>query len=142
MVYSAAGKVMSERLLEEPDNVSLFLSFAMVCHEMGDYEKAVASYERIIDLDPNHAMALNNLAWILVTAPNEGLRNKGRALELAKRAVAVKRSSVFLDTLAEAYYANGFVAEAVKTIKEAISVAKDNRGYYEKQLERFLSKDT
>jgi tetratricopeptide (TPR) repeat protein len=138
MMYSVAEKGLTELLLDEPDNISLYQSFAMVCHELGKYEKAIETYERIIELDSNQAMSLNNLAWILVTAPDEGLRDRGRALDLAKKAVALERSAVFLDTLAEAYYENGFVNEAVETIKEAISTAKDNRGYYEKQLEKFL----
>ena len=138
MIYSVAEKGLTERLLDEPDNISLYQSFAMVCHEMGEYEKAIETYERIIELDSDQAMSLNNLAWILITAPDEGLRDKGRALDLAKKAVALERSAVFLDTLAEAYYENGFVNEAVETIKEAIAVARENRGYYEKQLEKFM----
>ncbi len=141
MIYSLAGKVLNERLLEEPDNISLYQDFAMVCHEMGEYEKAIEAYGRIIALDSNQAASLNNLAWILVTAPDERLRDKGRALDLAKKAVALERSAVFLDTLAEAYYENGYINEAVETIKEAISVAKENRGYYEKQLEKFLGRN-
>ena len=89
--------------------------------------------------DPDQAEALNNLAWLLVTAPDEELRDKKRSLVLAKKAVLLERSSVFLDTLAEAYYVNGFMPEAVKTIEEAIAVATENRGYYEKQLEKFLA---
>ena len=73
-----------------------------------------------------------------MAAPDERMRDRERALDLAKKAVALERSAVFLDTLAEAYYENGFVNEAVETIKEAISVATENRGYYEKQLAKFL----
>ena len=110
----------------------------MVCHEMGELDQAVMTYEKIIAIDPDHAISLNNLAWIFVTAPDEEIRDVGRALDLAKRAVAVERSAVYLDTLAEAYYMNGFVNEAVKTIREAISVAEENQDYYQAQLEKFL----
>jgi hypothetical protein len=57
----------------------------------------------------------------------------------AKNAVALERSSTFLDTLAEAYFANGLVQEAIETIKEAIDLATENRGYYKKQLKKFLA---
>ncbi|MBU4353037.1 MAG: tetratricopeptide repeat protein, partial [Nanoarchaeota archaeon] len=103
------------------------------------YEDAMEAYERIIEIAPNQAVSLNNLAWLLVTAPNEGLRDKARALELAKKAVALERSPVFLDTLAEAFYANGFRQEAVKIIKEAITLETGNTDYYEKQLEKFYN---
>jgi tetratricopeptide (TPR) repeat protein len=106
---------------------------------MGKYKDAMVAYEKIIDLDPQQAVSLNNLAWLLVTAPNEGLRDKVRALELAKKAVGLERSPVFLDTLAEAYYANGFRQEAVGTMKEAITLETGNTDYYEKQLEKFYN---
>jgi len=137
MMYSIAEKILNEQILEKPDNILFYQDLAMVCHEMEEYEKAISAYEKVIALDANQAVALNNLAWILATCPDEKLRDKHRALALAKRAVALERSAVFLDTLAEAYYLNGFVADAVETIKKAISVSKDNRNYYEKQLKRF-----
>ena len=105
---------------------------------MGELEQATLTYEKIIAIDPDHSMSLNNLAWILLTATDESLRDEGRALGLAKRAVALERSAVYLDTLAEAYYQNGYAADALRTIKEAIALAKDKREYYEKQLQKFL----
>ncbi len=141
MAYSLAGKVLTQQLLKDPDNIALCQNLAMVYHEMGKYREAIETYERIIDLDENQAVSLNNLAWLLVTVPDQELRDKRRALDLAKRAVALERSAVFLDTLAEAYYVNGLSREAVETIEEAVSVAEENRDYYEKQLEKFLASD-
>ena len=138
MIYSMATQALTERLLTDPDNIALYQDFAMICHEMGEFEQATLTYEKIIAIDPGHSISLNNLAWILLTAPDEKIRNKDRALGLAERAVALERSPVYLDTLAEAYYQNGYMAEALKTIKEAIFMAKENREYYEKQLEKFL----
>ena len=80
---------------------------------------------------------MNNLAWLLITAPDETLRDPKRAVLLAERAVSLKRSSVYLDTLAEAYYVHGRVKEAVVIIEEAISRAEENVGYYKKQLKKF-----
>ena len=65
------------------------------------------------------------------------MRDKKRALALAQKAVALERSPVFLDTLAEALYANGFAPEAVETIKEAIDLARENVEYYRRQLLKF-----
>lgn len=140
MIYSLVEKTIEEKLLEEPESISLYRELAMVYHEMGALDKAIESYEKILSLDPKQASSLNNLAWIFVTAPDEDLRDPKRALELAKRAVALDRAAHCLDTLAEAYYVNGYIDEALEVIKEAISVAKDNHEYYEKQLEKFLDK--
>lgn len=95
-------------------------------------------YEKIIQMDPSQAAAYNNLAWYLATAPYPELRDPPRAIILAKRAVEMERSAEFLDTLAEAYYANGETHEAVRIIKEAIAIAKERREYYEGQLDKYM----
>jgi len=135
--YSLLEKTLKQEILKKPGDVALYQALAMIYHQKEKYKDAIETYERIISLDPDQPESLNNLAWLLVTVPDEELRNKRRSLVLAKRAVLLERSSVFLDTLAEAYYASGFIPEAVKTIKEAIALAKENRGYYEKQLKKF-----
>lgn len=137
LTYSLFGKVLNQQLLKEPDNIALYQNLAMVYQEMGKDKEAIQAYERILDLDPDQAVSINNLAWLLVTVPNEELRNEVRALQLAKKAVALKRSPVFLDTLAEAYYVNGSIQGAVKAIEEAIALARENKGYYERQLKKF-----
>ena len=139
LVYSLIAKELNQQLLEAPNDMAIYQNLAMVYQHLEKYEDAIKTYEKIIDLDPNAAVSLNNLAWLLVTAPNEALRDKARALELAKKAVDLERSPVFLDTLAEAYYAKGFNAEAVAVIKEAIALEKGDTQYYEKQLKKFLS---
>ena len=135
--YALIGKTLEQQLVKEPDNMVLHESVAMIYNEMGRLKEAVETYERVIDLDPSRAVALNNLAWIMVTAPDKDLRDRQRALVLAKEAVKLERSPIFLDTLAEAYYENGLIPEAIDTIKEAISAATEGRDYYEEQLEKF-----
>jgi len=113
----------------------------MLYQKMEDYGKAIEVYEKILRLDPDRSLTLNNLAWLLVTSDDPKLRDRRRALALAKRAVSLERIPVYLDTLAEAYYENGDQQEALETIREALSRARKNRTYYEKQLRKFLSGD-
>ncbi|MFO7460450.1 MAG: hypothetical protein R6X07_07470, partial [Desulfatiglandales bacterium] len=75
------------------------------------------------------------------TAEDQSLRDKKRALVLAGNAVALERSAMYLDTLAEAYFVNGMFPEAVMTIKEAISLAEDGKAHYEQQLRKFEEKN-
>jgi tetratricopeptide (TPR) repeat protein len=124
----------------QPQNVQLYLNLAMVYHAVGKYREAVKTYDRLISLDPDLPMALNNLAWLLATAEDQKLRDEKRALALAKQAVNLERSAMYLDTLAEAYFVNGMVPEAVMSIKEAIAVAENGKEYYERQLRRFQGK--
>jgi Zn-dependent protease with chaperone function len=130
-------EAITEHLVKNPNEVLLLQRLAMFYHKRGDLRETIKLYERVLSLDENQPIALNNLAWILVTANEVELRDKKRALALAQRAVALERSPVFLDTLAEALYANGFAHEAVETIKEAIDLARDNVEYYERQLLKF-----
>ena len=138
LTYDLITRVINQQLIKEPDNIFLYQNLSMVYHKMERYGDAIRAYERVILLDQTRAGALNNLAWLLVTSPEEDLRDRQRALILAKRAVSLDRSPIFLDTLAEAYYANGLNHEAVKTIKEAISLANEGKGYFEKQLRKFM----
>lgn len=135
--YALIGKTLELQLAKEPNNIVLHENVAMIYHEMGRLKEAIETYKKVIRLDPTRAVALNNLAWIMVTAADKDLRDQQQALALAKEAVKLERSPVFLDTLAEAYYENGMIPEAVDTIKEAISAATENRKYYEEQLEKF-----
>lgn len=137
--YLFAAKIITRQIVSGPENIDLYQDLAAVYHHLGKYEEAVKAYEKGIDLDPDQPILLNNLAWILATSTNEELRDEGRALDLAKKAVSLSKSSVFLDTLAEAYYANGLTREAVEAIQEAIGIATENKGYYEKQLNKFLN---
>jgi len=134
-----ASYVIHQRISQEPNNIELYIVLAMAYHEMGKNAEAMRTYEKIIQMDPQNALALNNLAWFLVTVPHVGKEDRERGLDLAKRAVARERSPVYLDTLAEAYYVNGYVQEAIRTMEEAISLAKENRDYYKKQMKKFLA---
>jgi len=131
--------VLATEAEKAPRNLPLLRNLAMVYHEAGKTREAVQVYERIIGMDETDAVSLNNLAWLLARAEDRELRDEARALRLARKAVSLERSPMYLDTLAEAYYANGRTRDAVQTIREAIGSAKENRAYYERQLERFLS---
>lgn len=135
--YRLINNMLQRQISEDPDNIDLVRSLAIAYHEMNRYAEAKEAYERVLLLDGEQAIALNNLAWLLVTVPDEGLRDPKRALLLAERAVAIEKSPTYLDTLAEAYYANGSVQKAIETINEAIALEKGDDGYYRKQLERF-----
>ena len=130
--YRIKTTAVKEQLAKDPNNVEFLLALAGTYHETGKLEQAIETYEKIILLDQSQAVVLNNLAWILVTVTDETLQDRERALILAKKAADLKREPFVLDTLAEAYHANGLKREAIKTITEAISLATSNRGYYKK----------
>ncbi len=139
MAYDMVSRELSRKLEKHPQNVSLAMNLAMVYQRMGKEAATMDLYEQIIRWNPYQAVALNNLAWIMLTAKDPGLRNKRRALALAREAVALDPQPQFLDTLAEACYQNDQIDEALRIIQEAIKRARENRAYYESQLMRFRS---
>jgi len=51
-----------------------------------DYVRALAAFDKVLQVDPNHFDALHDSAWILATHQDTRTRNPKRALELAYRA--------------------------------------------------------
>lgn len=139
--FNLISSMVSEQVEENPRNIGLLEDLAMIYHEMEKYEDAASVYERIIALDGNCATALNNYAWLIITTDEENLRDPVRGLYLAKRAVTIERSPVFLDTLAEAYWVNGNTEKAIETIKDAIELDATGNAYYRKQLEKFMKSE-
>ena len=140
LLYHWTEQALRQQIEAQPRNLQLYQNLAMVYQKVGKLREAVRTYEQLIRLDPNQSLALNNLAWLLATEEKEGLGDPKRALVLAKRAVALEPSAMILDTLAEAYYVNGMAPEAIETIKQAISIAKGDKSYYEGQLRKFKSR--
>ena len=97
----------------------------------GQSAAAIAEFQKVLELDPNHVTAQNNLAWMLATCPDASLRNGPKAVELAQRAVQLSAgmSPQILDTLAAAYAEAGQFPEAIKTARQALdlSVAQNNQ---------------
>ena len=128
---------LEQEISKSPDNIEIYRALAYVYNNNGDMTKAKWAYENILRLQPDDGTALNNLAWLLATANDEKLIDHDRSLVLAKRAVEVDRSTTFLDTLAEAYYVNGFYDQAIQTITEALGKKNGDRGYLLQQMEKF-----
>jgi tetratricopeptide (TPR) repeat protein len=94
------------------------------------WKEAEAALEKGLGIAPNRVEVINNLAWLYVTEGSE-VRNPARALELALKAVALteERNPAILDTLAEAYFANGDTAKAIETGRKATALAPANPSF-------------
>lgn len=137
--YGFLTKILEQRASTEPGNLAVREALAMLYHTMGRIEEAEQTYRKIITIDPKNTVALNNLAWILATNVHASHQDRQQALELAKRAVALEKNPIYLDTLAEAYFVNGNRNKAIEAIKNAIRLTKKNRDYYLGQLKKFQS---
>jgi tetratricopeptide (TPR) repeat protein len=91
-----------------------------------DTSGAIKQWETSLQVDPNDGNALNNLAWVLATFPEETVRNGKRAVELASKAAALPggESPLVLRTLAAAYAEAGDFPNAISTAQRALDLAK------------------
>ena len=78
---------------------------------------------------PNLAVAHNNLAWLLATSDDPKCKDPRLALEHAQQAVELTgwKEAGFIDTLAEAHYANQNLAEAIRIQTRALELEPKNQ---------------
>jgi TPR repeat protein len=82
--------------------------------------------------------AHNDYAWILATTPEDTLRNGELALIHAEKAVGMKASASYLDTLAAAYAELGRFEEAISTQQDAIAAVDAEDDELRAELQRHL----
>ena len=84
------------------------------------------SFRSVLELAPDYSSALNNLAWILATHPDDQLRDAAESLRLATKLVDLDggKKAEYLDTLAVAQAASGQFEEAAATARRGVSLAQ------------------
>jgi Zn-dependent protease with chaperone function len=133
--------ILDQKLTREPDN-ALWLGIAgdLMQHKKME-KKAITAYDKALNLEPTNPKLLNNLAWLLLTSSDVSLRDPKRALEMARLAGMQVPAGHVLDTLATAYWANGFNEKAIETEQQAIFVDPGEGEYYRKQIIKFKNNE-
>jgi Flp pilus assembly protein TadD len=93
--------------------------------QKGLLREAATHYEVALRSEPDSPVALNNLAWLLSTGPDDSLRNGAWAVELARNLnrVSKQNNPFFIRTLAAAYAEAGQFDAAVETAQGASELA-------------------
>lgn len=101
---------------ERTDQAALQFQLANVRHMQGRHAEAVTLFGKVVELEPHHALALNNLAWLLVLKEGKA----PEALDLIQRAVQVRGDTAeLLDTRGVVYLALGKNDLALQDLEEA-----------------------
>ncbi len=110
----------------KPSNVEAHMNLAYALTRQGENGKAIAQVQEALNLQPSNPSMLNQLAWMLATAPQPSLRNGTRALEFATRANQLTGGAnpLILRTLAAAHAAAGEFPIAVQTAHGALQLAE------------------
>lgn len=126
--FGRAWPAIEESVRENPENVNLLMSVAILHVTRGDQDKAIDVLRRVVRLQPQHTVALNNLATLLGERPSdrvEALEVIGRAIEVAGRKAAL------LDTQGTIQLQLGDARGAITSLEESVaSVNVDPRYYF------------
>lgn len=121
--FREARDMLSDAIEDSPDDDRLVFQYAVVLHDLKQEDAALREMERVLILNPNHAEALNYLAYGLAMDK----RDLGRAEELANRALKIRpEDGFFLDTLGWIYFNSGKLEEAEKTLAQAVSASGED----------------
>lgn len=138
--YEEAIEAYERAAYLNPSDFTTLAHLGILKARMGQTDDAVDCFRRSLEHNPDYARimrddnsdanvsaellsAMNNLAWILATSPEQ--RKADEAVLLAEKACQLTDFGRFnlLDTLAAAYAADGQFAEAAVTAQKAIDLA-------------------
>jgi tetratricopeptide (TPR) repeat protein len=121
---SEAAAHFRESLRLDPTNAESQYSAGSVAWARGEMAQASSYFREAVQLKPDWPMAVGALAWLLATAPDEGLRDAADAIRLGEHAVDLtrRREAEALDVLAAAYAAAGQFDRALVTSQAALDL--------------------
>jgi len=121
-----AIQVCRGALLLRPSDADCQTTLAIALEEKGNPAEAIQYYQKALELAPKSIPTLTNLAWLLATSQEAPLRNGPKAVELAGQAdrLAGGANTLVLRTLAAAYAENGEFANAIRTARSAMQLAR------------------
>ncbi len=111
-----AERMAADWLKDNPKDVVFRYYLGDAALAQNDLARAEAQYRSVVEIQPEHALALNNIAWIMVKAGKPG------ALAMAEKANAllIDRAPL-LDTLSMAQEAENQLPKAIETQKRAVA---------------------
>jgi Flp pilus assembly protein TadD len=110
----------------DPQLPEIHAGMALIFQRWGQGREAVQHYETALRLRPGWSMVANNLAWLLATDSDPGVRSPAEAIRLAESISSQGGGSdpQLLDTLAVAYAAGGRFEDALRVAGQASRLAR------------------
>jgi tetratricopeptide (TPR) repeat protein len=133
-LYQAKGENLAAMALMEaaitlyPDNHQLLFEYALVLEKNGMPDQALVTMERVLELQPDHAEALNYIGY---TWADKNIHLE-KALEYILRAATLKPDNGFIiDSLGWAYYRLGDFQQAVRELEHSLELISDDPHIYD-----------
>jgi len=113
----------------DPKNVNAFLNEALICEVLGRRKDAIDAYNKVLQIDPDNALVLNNLAYM--TAEGGTAANLDQALTYAERAKKHAPDSPDVsDTLGFVYFKKELNSEALRIFKQLATDHPQNSTFH------------
>lgn len=118
---SGAKARLENWLKQHPDDMAALEAQGMMALQDNDQALAKTAFEKLLAVQPGHAVALNNLAWLYDQAGDP------RALDYAERArAALPDHPATADTLGWLLVRQGQVQRGLRLIEKAVNEMKDD----------------
>jgi len=116
-----------QRAIElSPRDLSLQVSLGTLYERAGNWQQAESTYQKVLTIDAENALASNNLAYLLL----EHGGSPTVALTLAQTArKGLPNLPNAADTLGWAYYYNGGYSIAAPLLEDAVKATPDNQAF-------------
>ena len=120
---SEADRLAADWVKQHPKDTSLQYFLGDVALAQSDWPRAEAKYRAVLDVQPENALALNNVAWLMAKQGKPG------AVVLAEKAnTLLPDRAPLLDTWAIALEADNQLPKAIETQKRAIALEPKDPG--------------
>ena len=131
-----ASNAYREILDKNPKSMLAWTNLGNVEMRLGRKAAAEEAFKKALELDPDSADTLNNLAWLLYEE-----KRVDEAEPLARKAAVTKAPDAWmrLDTLARILVARGACDEAKLTFRQAIDAVPENRKSERAEIEAAAS---
>lgn len=133
-LYQENGENLSATTLMEvaiaiyPDNLQLFFEYGLLLEKNGMYEEAVAKMQRVLELQPDHAEALNFIGY---TWADRNI-HLDQALQYITKAAALKPDNGFIiDSLGWVYFRLGNLEKAAEQLERSLELEPNDPHIYE-----------
>jgi len=120
--YQQALEYALKGVEENPKHTRLLYQLGVLYEKMAQRQKAIETMEKVLQLDENHADALNFLAYDQA----ESGKNLPQALERAQRAVELMPSGFIVDTLGWVLYKMKRYDESRVQLEKAVAMHPDD----------------
>ena len=122
--FQKSHEIYSRVAQATPHNGMVLYHLANNEVRLGRLPEAIQNYRNALARVPNLSQAANNLAWILASHPDEGLRSPREALEITTHLCQQTRnkSPLYLDTHSIALANTGKFEEAIVAANKAIAL--------------------